>query len=385
MTASLTSIPAPLSAEQLLRSAEPLTQLTVRHPVPERVQAAYTTRFAGAELAARRGSFHLRSGLGVRPRSGDVVVARVVEIGQHQRVETPESRKAILFENSLILLAYGHRYAADQFLAHVPDSLQRCHLVAAGGIAGLVTETHADVDEPTVIEPVGLLADDDGVINLSRYAPLHFDDDAALARLRTRRPEVFAVLGTSMNSGKSTAAACLVNGLVASGRHVSAGKITGTGAGNDPMRYHDAGAHRVLDFTDFGYPTTFQTSMAEVRSLTVNLIDRLGQDDVDVVIVEIADGVYQEETAALLRDPIFHEVIDQVVFTASDALGAKAGVQALQQVGLTVAAASGVMTSSPLSTREAHQVLAEAGVPVIDTMELTDAAVATRLLVRDRA
>ncbi|WFP17573.1 DUF1611 domain-containing protein [Citricoccus muralis] len=389
LTSSIASLPAPLSAEELLRSASPLNQLSiVRHPVPARVQGSYTTRFAAADLAARPDAFHLLSGNGMRPMTGDVVVARVVEIGNHKRVETMESRKAILFENSIIMLAYGHRYAADQFLAHVPDSLQPCHLVAAGGIAGLVTESHADMEEPTLIEPLGLLADEHGVVNVARSAPLHFDDAAALERLRVSRPKVIAVLGTSMNSGKSTAAACLVNGLTASDRRVAAGKITGTGAGNDPMHYHDAGAQKVLDFTDFGYPTTFKTSMPEVRSLTVNLIDRLADSasgSVDVVIVEIADGVYQEETAALLRDPLFHEVVDQVVFTASDALGAQAGVQALQNVGLSVAAASGVMTSSPLATREAGQVLSGAGVPVINTLELTDPEVATRLLLNEQA
>src|SRR5699024_5082908 len=179
--------------------------------------------------------------------------------------------------------------------------------------------------------------------------------------------------------GKSTTMACLINGLTQSGRSVGAGKITGTGAGNDPMIYHDAGADQVLDFTDFGYPTTFRLTMTELRALTVGLVQQLTQASTDVV-VEIADGIYQEETAQLLRDEHIQQTVDQVVFAASDALGARAGVQELQAAGLRVAVDSGVMTSSPLATVEARSVLN--GVPVIPTFDLTQPDCAAALLVR---
>lgn len=360
----------------------PLPELTadghLRAELPPRIQTSYTTRHVGRALAAAPQRFHLATGPTVTPRAGDVVVARVVEINNHKRVETAESRKAILFEGSLILLAYGNRYAADQFLAHVPDSLQTCHLVAAGGVAGLVTEQHEQVDDPTVIQPLGLLEDEHGVVTLERFAAhrLRTVTDLDSAQL-PGRPRVIGVLGTSMNSGKSTAMACLINGLAASGLTVSAGKSTGTGAGNDPMLYHDGGAAKVLDFTDFGFPTTFQLDYEQVLALSVNLVDALSAADTDVVVLEIADGVYQGETARLLRDPIFHSVVDTVVFAATDALGAVAGVRELQDAGLQVAAVSGVLTSSPLATAEARTVL---DVPVVETHGLTDGAVAAELL-----
>lgn len=359
------------------------TELT-KLSLPPKIQASYTTRYVDTAVAQRPTDFHLITGQTVVPRSGDVVVARVKEILNHKRVETPASRKAILFEGSLIMLAYGNRYAADQFLAHVPASLEPCHLVAAGGIAGTVTQAHEKMDDPTIIEPVGLLADHHGVVNIAQFAPYQIPSDVEVATETVvsaqRRPEVIAVLGTAMNSGKSTTMACLINGLTQSGRRVSAGKITGTGAGNDPMIYHDAGAQQVLDFTDFGYPTTFQLNMTQLRALTVGVIDALNDTETDVVVVEIADGIYQEETARLLRDELFQGMIDQVVFAASDALGARAGVQELQAVGLRVAVASGVMTASPLATAEACMVLGD--VPVIPTYDLTHPDEAAALLVR---
>lgn len=379
-----TNSPANTAINGLDRSAGISTApipMIVRAELPERIQAAYTTRFVEEAVQQNRSDFHLLSGAGLHPRSGDVVVARVTKIGNHKRIETPTSRKAILFEGALVMVAYGNRYAADQFLAYVPQSLETTSLVAAGGLAGDVVAAHTRVSTPTEIEPLGLLATCKGIVNLDDYAP-HANTPVTTPIKRNERPEVIGVLGTSMNSGKSTVMANLINGLAKSGRTVTAGKITGTGAGNDPMIYHDAGAVKVLDFTDFGYPTTFQLDMQAILSLTINLVQQLTEADTDVVVVEIADGIFQEETAKLLRDPIFHSTIDQVMFAATDALGARSGIHELTSVGLKVAAASGVLTSSPLATREANDVLAKYETPVFGTFDLSQPEVAESLLLR---
>ncbi|MFP7365130.1 DUF1611 domain-containing protein [Corynebacterium callunae] len=344
-------------------------------PLPPRVQASYTTRLVAGAVEKRPSAFYLVPE--ATPQVGDVVIAKITQISSHKRIETPESRKAVLFEGALVMLAYGNRYAADQFLAHVPSDLSPCHLVAAGGIAGQVTEIHDDMDEPTEIEPLGLLATDGEIVNVRDFAA---HENPLEVSLPAKRPQVIAVLGTSMNSGKSTTLACLLNGLSKSGQRVAAGKITGTGAGNDRMLYHDAGATQVIDFTDFGYPTTFKLNFAEIRALSINMFNVLAAGGADTVIVEIADGIYQGETACLLRDSLFQESVDSVVFAAVDALGAHAGVKALQEAGLKVAAASGVLTSSPLATAEAAAVLAGANVPVIPTFELTQPYTVQQLL-----
>jgi len=326
-----------------------------------RVRKSYTTRHAAAELDRAPEGYHLRAGDGVVPRPGDLVVARVLEIGKHTRLEGPGSRRQLLFPGQEVLLAYGDRYAPDQFLARVPPDLRPCHLVAAGGLAGTVLEKHDHIDDPTTIQPLGLLADADGVVTLARHAP----HSPAPARPRVHTPTVVAVLGTSMNSGKSTTLACLVNGLTNAGLVVSAGKVTGTGAGNDTHLFRDAGATRALDFTDFGLPSTFGLAPDRVRELWSSLLATLAMDAPDVVVVEIADGVLQRETSRLLA--AIGRDVDTVVFAAQDALGATAGAAELQRHGLDVAAVSGVLTASPLAAREARAALP---VPLVDTHDL---------------
>lgn len=364
----------PTSSQPKGETTQPLAATRLR-----RARKAYTTRFVAHAIDASADGYHLELGSEVTPRPGDVVLARVTKIGKHTRLESPVSRRQLMFPGQEILVAYGDRYAPDQFLAHVPQSLAPCHLIAGGGVAGLVTEMHASIDAPTAIEPIGLLADAEGRVTLDRLAPMRSGAEAAGLHdvPREARPAVVAVLGSSMNSGKSTTLGSLVNGFANAGLQVAAGKVTGTGSGNDPNLFRDAGAAPVLDFTDFGHATTFRIGHERIKDILGAMVGELSAGSPDVVVVEIADGVYQTDTRALLEDPAFAQHVDQVVFSAQDALGAVAGIQVLDAAGVTTAAVSGVVTSSPLATREAAEVLS---VPVIDTFSLCDPTVAMGLL-----
>lgn len=361
----------PTAAMRPGHHTEPIDPVRLR-----RVLKAYTTRFVAAAIESAGDGYHLELGSDVVPRAGDVVLARVVEIGKHTRLESPVSRRQLLFPGREILVAYGDRYAPDQFLAHVPSSLAPTDLVAGGGVASEVIEMHASIDGATRIEPLGLLADRHGRVTLDRFAPLGSTATLA-APMSEGRPPVIAVFGSSMNSGKSTVLGSIVNGLVGAGLQVAAGKSTGTGAGNDPHHFRDAGASTVLDFTDFGHATTYRLGDQRIREIFVDMVDELAATGPDVVVIEVADGVYQEETRRLLEDPAFHERVDRVVFASQDALGAVAGMQVLDGAGVTTAAVSGVVTSSPLATSEAGQVLS---VPVIGTFDLREPHTALGLL-----
>lgn len=340
-----------------------------------RAKAAYTTRYVAREIAADPEGFELRSRPGMKPRSGDVVVARVEEIGQHTRIEMPDSRRALLFPGDEVILAFGNRYAPDQFEAEVPDSLASAHLVAAGGVAGRMVSRHARVEDPTMIEPLGLLYRNGEVVTLRSRAP--FDIGQVPVSVTGTTTPVVAVLGTSMNSGKSTTVGALVRGLTAAGLDVAAGKVTGTGAGGDSRLFGDSGAGRVLDFTDFGYPSTYLLDFAEVRGLLAAIVAALTEDEPDIIVLEIADGIFQQETARLLSDPLFARLVNVVVFAAVDAIGAYAGRQLLADRGVRVAAVSGVLTSSPLALREAQSAV---DVPVIVTDDLAQPGVTMPLL-----
>jgi len=307
----------------------------------------------------------------VRPRSGDLVLASVHRLGQHRRIEQPDGRRATLHVGDEIVVVYGDRYAPDQFEAQVPSDLGRTQLVASGGIASSMLSRSSDVRNATDIVPVGLIGDERGrPLNLADFALVPQPPQAA-------RPRTVAVLGTSMNSGKTTTVHYLVHGLSRGGFRPCATKVTGTGSGNDYWVMIDAGAHRMLDFTDVGLASTYRQSMPVVERKFVELVDHLTASGSGVNLVEVADGVFQRETAQLVESDVFQSTIDAVVFAANDAMGAAMGVNHLLSRGLDVVAISGRITRSPLAVREA-EIATE--LPVLGILELSDVGTACALL-----
>jgi len=337
----------------------------------ERIQSAksaYTTRRAGQSRMQRLI-------LDASPKSGDLVLARVIEIQQHKRIELPGSRMSSLFRGDEIIVAYGNRYAPDQFEAEVPATLEECHLVAGGGVASTVVSSHTDLDPPTKIQPIGLIADIDGrVLNLS-------ESGLPVLPYQTTRPPVIGVVGTAMNAGKTTTAAYLIHGMSRAGRTVGAAKVTGTGAGKDLWLMRDAGAAAAYDFTDAGVPTTYRLPDQEIERIMTRLVDHLAHDGAEIIVLEIADGLFHHETSTLLTSPTGRRTLDAVVFAAGDAMGAACGVDWLRERKLPVRAVSGVLTASPLAIREAAEMC---GLPVLDLEALSEVSIADRLLGRSR-
>ncbi|MDO5681989.1 MAG: hypothetical protein Q4G46_04070 [Propionibacteriaceae bacterium] len=355
--------------------------------LPRRLRKAkksYNARALAQAVQQNRGEgYHLLQGRGVRPQTGDLVLARVGAIGQHKRLESHTSYRRHLFSGDEIVVVYGNRYAPDQFLAEVPRNLNFTNLVAAGGMAGRVIDKHAAISPATVLEPIGLIADDEGPVNLTRLAPARirpWQEARAELDALPYRPRIIFVFGSSMNSGKSTTLGCLVNGLTNAGLTVHAGKATGTGAGNDSGLFRDAGADRVLDFTDFGLVSTFQMSFESVKDAVFSVAAELanpeepGGEAPDAVVVEIADGIYQGETSALVRDPDFRAIVDAVLFACGEALSAAAGSSLLLEAGLPLVAISGLLTASPLIAAEAAAVV---DTPIVQTYDLCMAGVAS--------
>lgn len=307
----------------------------------------------------------------IRPRAGNLVLARVDKLGQHSHLELESGRRARLFVGDEIVLTYGNRYAPDQFEAIVPDSLAPCHMVAAGGIASMTLSRHGKMSSPTMITPIGLLGDESGNdLNLASYTL------NTIARCDNDRPLTIAVVGASMNAGKTETATSLIKGLTQSGMKVGAAKITGTAAGGDVWSMRDAGAEPVLDFSDAGFPSTYLLPAAQVEATMVTLARHLCTAGVDAIVLEIADGLFQQETAELLKSQVFSKRVDAIIFAAKDALSAVAGVEWLRRHNLPILAVSGVLTSSPLAMREARAAI---GLPVLDPETLRDADSATLL------
>ncbi len=329
-------------------------------------QAALAGRLQAAKQSYVTRRFDLAAATGLLvgdavPKAGDLVLARIRSLGHHRRLESTEGRRRHLYEGDEVLLCYGARYASDQFEALVPDALSPCHLVAAGGIAARCRQRHDATRSPTAIEPVGLVADEAGrPLNLRRFALQPAPWTGSL-------PPIVAVVGTAMNAGKTTTLATLVRGLRRDGQRVAVGKVTGTGAGGDRWAYSDAGADLVLDFSDFGYASTYRVAAEELEHLLDGVVQRLAAARPDVILLEVADGLFFGETAELVASSTFRRLVDGVMLAAGDAMGAEAAVRRLAALDIEPIAVAGRLTASPLAVAETRRVVAP---PILGLAEL---------------
>ncbi len=296
---------------------------------------------------------------------GDLVLCEIIEIGQHKNIQLADRRISASYPGDLVVLCLGDRYAPDQLHASATIITgQLAQLIAGGGVVGRVDEAHVFMDEPTVVRPLGLLIDAAGApVNVGTYA---------LPKLRANHSAtVIGVFGASMNSGKTTAASSLAHGLKRAGYATAGIKATGTGAFGDYNSFSDAGVP-VLDFTDVGMATTYRMPMARIEAGFETLIATAAAAGAEVIVVEIADGVFQQETRAILAAGAIRERMDGILFAAPDALSALGGVHVLERLGLSPFAISGMVSCSPLARAEAQEVT---GLPILSREDLWDAGV----------
>ena len=305
-------------------------------------------------------------------RPGDLILAHVDHLGQHRRVQLPSGRPSLIFPGDAVVMVCGARYAPDQFEGLAEIDAQGADLLAGGGCIGRMVARNSRIKPATRLVPAARLLGADG-------RPLNLAQFALTPRPSAPRPPVIGLLGTSMNSGKTLATAQLVLGLRRAGFRVGAIKATGTGAFGDVNEYSDSGAHYVGDFTDAGMVTTYLEPLARIKTATETLIAEAGHRGCDIVVMEVADGLLQRETAALIADPWFARLVSGLVFACGDAVAAAGGVAHLARLALVPDALTGLVSCSPMAASEAQEAT---GLPVLTKEDLGDPTEATGFALR---
>ncbi|MDX1911679.1 MAG: hypothetical protein SFV22_09360 [Saprospiraceae bacterium] len=296
-------------------------------------------------------SYTLNAGLipTYSPKMGDVGIFRVLQANSGYIMDV-DKRASQLFDGDLVMLAFGNRYATNQYEGYVPESpVRQCHLLGRGGVAGIMTGKNATFKSvPAQLELVGYATGRNGaVLNTIRSRSLETFNPFNI------RAKVILSIGTSMDSGKTTSAAWLCGGLRAAGKRVAYLKLTGTAFPKDAALNLDRGAHFAADFSHYGFPSTYLLDKATLLNLYQSLVN-LACDEgrAEYIVMEIADGLLQRETAMLLEDARFRSTLHATLFSAGDSLGVLSGLQLLEQWEIRPFAVSGLFTASELLIRE---------------------------------
>lgn len=170
-----------------------------------------------------------------------------------------------------------------------------------------------------------------------------------------------------MNSGKTHAAAACCYALASSGKSVRAAKITGTASLKDILLMNDCGAEHIADFTYFGYPSSYLMDADKLLWMFNSFDLKYGNDSKNYLVIEFADGIFQRETAMLLRMPEVRDRIHKLIFCAPGSSSVFGGIRVLkEEFDLEPDAISGLCSSSPLAIREIESF---SNLPILQSME----------------
>lgn len=292
-----------------------------------------------------------------QPSPADVVVAQVESVGKHTRIYTEDRQYSRLYKGDEIIGVVGYRYATDAYHAPSIDP-RRLQLLTNAGLCGTVQERHASAKAPTNLRLVGFLHNGKGApVNLLKllYRPRPLSLSVSMP--------VILVVGSGMNSGKTTVASCCAHALASRGRRVALLKLTGSVSHRDLYEFEATGAMYVRDFSSYGFPSTYLITEQQLTGLYQTMLADAMDAAPDVVVAEIADGIFQRETQMLIQSPIVSRMVAGVLLTADCGPSALALTNEISRLGYDNFAVSGKITNAPLFVEELRGRL---NAPVID-------------------
>jgi hypothetical protein len=302
--------------------------------------------------------------------AGTVVAARVLDAKQtYNTLEDVHGRMVALHPGDVIAGALGHRDALYGHAGVVPDAVavgDVLRLLNLGGVIGQTDGTASTLEEPFKLEILG------SVLEFPYFGRrVGLPAQVARAALPARVPDpaelppLVALVGTSMDAGKTTAAAALVRALVRRGLTVAAGKLTGVSLRRDVLMMQDCGARPVAIFTDFGVVTTSRENAVAAAHA---LVAHLAESRPDLIVLEMGDGLLGTYGVnALLADEPLPSRLSAIVLCAQDPVGAWGAVQLLDaRYGLRPSLICGRITDTPVGARYCTEAL---GIPAWNALQ----------------
>lgn len=274
-------------------------------------------------------------------KPGDVVAVRVLSVNpEYKQIECADETRLDLQPGMVIAGALGGRQALRGFVGYAPLRVhtgETLSILNLGGVIGRFLGGHIGLGEPSQAEVLGAITRRGRKLNLKDFAIAPYEGEIV--------PPVVLVLGTCMNTGKTSAARTLVQHFAREGLKVGAAKASGVACLKDLTQFKLAGAAETVSFVDCGYPSTVDAE--DIGAIHETLVKHLGQAGCDVVVCEFGDGVlghYGVESA--MSNPFIRTSTAAIVVSASDPTGAFGAKELLERKGFAIDVVTGPATDS---------------------------------------
>ena len=288
---------------------------------------------------------------------GTVLAVEVLEDKSiYNELELVSGRMSKLKKGDISAVALGSRMALKGFTGRLPSRLQTgdiIHLLNFGGVAGICTSANVtEVGEPLRVRVLG-------GITRGKNKVLNIKDANLFGPLETMKNKtpLIIVTGTSMDSGKTTAASEIVKTLTRMGMTLAGTKLTGVGAHRDIYKMEDNGVIKAVSFTDCGISSTASIPDKDVVAMAKGALEFLTKKTKpDAIIIEFGDGVMGKYgVEAILSDPQIQDNVYLHIGCAGDPVGAVGLARACETLGLPLDIISGPVTDNEVG----KQIIAE--------------------------
>jgi hypothetical protein len=300
--------------------------------------------------------------------TGDLVAVRVTAAPVTAHLELVGGRMRDVLPGDLIVGALGHRYATLEVTGSweaVGDD-GRMQILTSAGLLGAVLSCSPYIGGITSVRYEGHVLHGGTKATMERFV-----EPVELAASRPWTTPTLLLVGTSMSSGKTTAARVLIRRLVRAGHRVLGAKLTGAGRYRDIQAMADAGAEWIYDFVDAGLPSTVHPANA-YRAALDQLLARMAAHPADVAVVEIGSSPLERYNGAAAVAAV-RDAVGCTVLCASDPY---AVVGAVAAFGFEPDLVSGIATNTEagldligrLSNVPALNMLDPASYPALDAL-----------------
>ena len=268
--------------------------------------------------------------------TGDYVVGEVISpVPPNAKVELTNGRLAGVLEGDAIVGAFGVRRATLEAVGDWqsigPDG--RMDALTVAGLMGRLTSKSNLIPSLTSLQYRGHVMRGDRKVVMKDFVPSTGDIDYQC-------PTVM-MIGTSMSSGKTTAARVIIHMLKQAGLKVVGAKLTGAGRYRDILAMGDAGADRIIDFVDVGLPSSI-CPPEEFRVAVRQMLALIAAGQPDVAVVEAGASPFEPYNG----DIVLQEMGDQIRCTVLCASDPYAVIGVSQSFGLQPDLVSGITTNT---------------------------------------
>ena len=243
--------------------------------------------------------------------TGDYVLCEVTRsFASPRQVELTNGRMMELMKGDLLIGAIGVRHASLEATGSwkAVGREGRMHLLTAAGLIGRETSKSAFISDLIELQYLGHLMRNEVKLNMMDFVP-----DVKLLAFNT---PVVLIVGTSMSSGKTTAAKIITRQLKKMDLKVIGAKLSGAGRYRDMLSVKDCGADMIYDFVDVGLPSTI-CPRSQYKQAIQKLLSLIARERADAVVIEIGASPLEPYNGDLAIKAIKKNVICTVL-CASD-------------------------------------------------------------------